>query len=1266
MSSSNSNTFNDIDINIDWLYRGRKKNKPRLISNNNTVITENKNLHSTQRELDTKHKDTSSGTSSTRPRSSSVSNALLGKNIVLSNINNSNPTLESSTILNPNNLTTKKSNESNLKISSVNTSPKGISKVNDSLNSTPTRSRSNSISLTSSLFSPNATNANRTADKKSNANATKDNSSEKKKSRTSSVSSNDKPKKSLLSSIFRRSSIASPSPTPPRNASNTTANLNTAIEVTPPISTAMENYASNNVNNIPITPKTHNSGNTFDDYTMNFGSPDFKTLTSSRSSPYLDSPLAASTSPVQNFIVNRENNESFNSQATTNIHVSSADKEDIYKLKKIKLKRINFAIDKCDSDPPQQLPSRKPKIGNVLIPDDMISDIPNISIGITNSIDSKLRKQSKRVTKESKEYMIALENYEAALREAAKHQQAAHKAAERMAKEVKNFKFTKDISGNGNNLAKVNSLVRKISNTLSDDTEGDEKKGEDRINNENSANEIDVNISHDVSKINIDKPLHQHESFSDTYANSYNDNDSSKEATLDIIYTRCCHLREILPITSTLKQLKGKTAPLQVLKFLNPRPTLIDILSFCDFVSITPICTVVFDNVILNSEMLHIVLSSLAYSKTLDKLGLRNVVINRDDWYFFCKFLLKNKSITKLDISQTKTRSDLQLSDYRESMNWNLFSYVLHSRKGKPLEELLLNGLKLKLIPLPVLRGMLTIFSDKYNKTNDVIENISRGRNNYLGVKLGVASTDVPEDYLVMLFDWMSKSKVQGVDLSYNHLNPYLKLMAKKLARHDYDNLQYFSFNNTAVSDVQNFALLLKYLSKLPNVRFLDVSNIPELFPHAIPFFFKYLPRFPNLKRIHIDNNLLSFRQLIMMCNILTKCQNLSNISIINGDSPELEATNNAESHGQVHCDTKGKHKIFSKNTVWAAFYSLVRDSPNLFTLDVEYDQIPEEIQSRIAICLMRNMQKSMDEDFKVDRLSKQDQLLFDGSLISETADEVLRKLENDNEDDERIIAARKYILKKFLERLDRILKNVQETISTLSQNGEEDELPSKEKENLLRLMLLEKNLNKIMEIFAALPAVMDNVSSSTDGKTTGYSRPFLKTLDSARLMQQVISDDNDVEASKPHVVAESGDKIIDVDTGNLILYKSPSSTSIANRKQEEEEGELHKWGFFVQQRKQLYPSDSDVVFGKNENSVSSAPSFTSNVEGNHEKEKTDPHKFLQRIPSGDELRKTIISAKGTATIDELIRNISKGDDELDRIYNAAYFLSEKDPEKKT
>lgn len=143
-----------------------------------------------------------------------------------------------------------------------------------------------------------------------------------------------------------------------------------------------------------------------------------------------------------------------------------------------------------------------------------------------------------------------------------------------------------------------------------------------------------------ASKLHIDKPINVGAHPFETHQDDNIKYSSHLEQTLDVAYTRCCHLREILPIPSTLRQVKGKTAPLQTLKFLNPKPTLVDILSFCDFIAITPIHNIIFDNVSLTHDMFKIVICSLVTSPVVEKLGLRNVVINEQSWKLLCKFFI--------------------------------------------------------------------------------------------------------------------------------------------------------------------------------------------------------------------------------------------------------------------------------------------------------------------------------------------------------------------------------------------------------------------------------------------------------------------------------------------------------------------------------------------------------------------------------------------------------------------------------------------------
>ncbi|CAL9731189.1 HMG2-induced ER-remodeling protein 1 [Monosporozyma unispora] len=1197
---SNQQTINylqetkDFDVPLDWLYKGKRKNKLKqtttntnnhaTISNkiNKEKINNEEGLHSTDKELKTQFTILNK-----RSRSSSVSNGLLDSSILRNNLLNSTA------------LTTKQSH----------------SPLSPSKNTSAIKENASSPSSSSSSPPPPPVTT--------------------KTSRSSSASSNNSEgrRKSLISSLFGRNKTSPSITTPPINI---TTNTNTSkIDQTVDI---------NNIEtNVPLK----------------VGSPDFNH----------SSPSSASSSS--------HHHHHHHSHVEDMLPVDSTplSRSKLDGILNVPLKRVTFAVDKFDMDPPQQLPSRKPKLGNVLIPQDMISDIPTISQGISNTDNDLNPIADGKITKDSKEFKSALEIYNQNLKEATKHQQEAHKAAEKIAKEVKSF--------NGK-LSRKSSLS--IPKRLSNNSHATDDK---IINNSNDTDTISRTISNisddpnafDISAINIDKPLHLHEHYFEKEQDSISSN-----LTLDIIYTRCCHLREILPIPSTLRQLRGKTSPLHILKFLNPRPTLIDILSFCDFIAIVPIHNVIFDNVTLNSEMLKTVLSSLVNSITLEKIGLRNVVIQQKDWPFFCKFLLNNKSIIKLDISQTKTRSDLLLKDHREYMDWDLLTNVIRLRKGKPLEELLLNGIKLMYIPLPQFQHLLINFGETYrqslisNKSNSASSSTlslqSVGSDN-VGIRLGLASTEITDDYLTIILNWMSKYSIQGVDLSFNNLNPFLRLLAKKFARLSFDNLQYFTLNNTNVYDVTNLALLLKYLSRLPNLKFLDISNIPEVFPGIVPYLYKYLPRFPNLKRIHIDNNNLNYRQIIMLCNILVKCKNLSHVSMLyEMDHKEVTKTsdnsNSTKDDMNIGTTSTYTHKFFTRNTVWAALYSLARDSPNLFSLDIDYEQVSDEVQSRIALCLMRNMQHAVNSDFKIDALSSQDQLLFDGSLLAETADDVLKKLNTNTliNDDPHLAAAKKYMLKKYLEKLDSLLDDVQEAIDNVFEKRKIGELPSKEKENLLRLLLLEKNLKNIIEIVSSIPNiqgrsknpfVVSNNSNNTlgsDGQllTNGPSRPMLKHLDSERLMAEVAGgEDPEQDPAFPHSVAtEGGNRIVDTNTGKPILYKSASQTSIQSRIQEKEEGELHKWGFFVQQQRSMYPQDGSPPKDPKNEYIPHLP--TPNLDSGASTPLSP--KFLPRIPSGEELRKAIIEAKGVATMDDLIQNVTSNKQELESIYNAAYFLT--------
>ncbi|EJS41415.1 YPL137C [Saccharomyces arboricola H-6] len=931
----------------------------------------------------------------------------------------------------------------------------------------------------------------------------------------------------------------------------------------------------------------------------------------------------------------------------------------IENLSTVSLKRVSFAVDKFESDPPQQLPSRTPKKGNILIPDDMVSEVPSISVGIssTNQSTKSSNPNTKGplYTKKSKEYILALENQKLALREAAKHQQEAHFAANRIAFEVSSFKTCSKLGAK----SPRNSISKQNEEMMPPNVDTDQDFGNNTF----------------AENLGIDKPIHMHEHhFEDPDEVKHKNNYTmeNKEVTLDVIYTRCCHLREILPIPSTLRQVKDKTAPLQILKFLNPKPTLIDILSFCDFITIIPVHTIIFDNVALNQDMFKIIISALVNSTVLEKLSLRNVRIDQDGWKLLCKFLLLNKSLNKLDISQTKIKSDLAEPLYRHSMNWNLFTEVLTQRSHKPLEELLLNGIQFDKIPYSSFERLLTSYATQKTMPES-------------GIRLGLAgatTSNISQDCLKFIFNWMSQYNVQGVDLAFNDLSTMVKPMVGKLSALPYESLRYFILNSTNISTSYDLALLLKYLSKLPNLIFLDLSNLPQCFPDILPYMYKYLPRFPNLKRIHLDNNNLTLKELAVVCNILIKCKSLSHVSMAaqnvenfyltsGGDLFVQQSNPDGEPDNSNLLDIKGQ---FAKNSLSSTLYAFARDSPNLIGLDFDYDLISEEIQSRIALCLMRNMKRTMDSTFQLDELDSQDDLIFDGSLVTMTAESVLEKLNLLSDKDPKVKkdTTKRYLLKKYIEKFHILHHNVQHTIDSMFEKRKSGELPLQEKENLVRLLLLEQNLCNILELFSHNPNLNDVLGSTKDDSKESINSnddqklPALKHVESGyHASEEKAQPENDVITARPHLMATDSGKTIDVFTGKPLVFKNSSlSTSVGCKKQEEEEGELHKWGFFVQQQRSLYPENesarqapptslrtsTNIPAVVNSTPSSSVSASTNETAATSLFGPVNP-KILPKIPSGAALRSAIIKAKGIDSIDDLIQNVNSNNIELENIY---------------
>ncbi|KAF0269206.1 hypothetical protein FOG51_00069 [Hanseniaspora uvarum] len=441
----------------------------------------------------------------------------------------------------------------------------------------------------------------------------------------------------------------------------------------------------------------------------------------------------------------------------TNVHASAskADSKLSFddKLKTVNTKRVAFKVQTFTIDPPQQIPGRNPKKGLKLLPYELSSNI-NIDEGIASGNHEKTHAsttQQQDIT-QTKEYRMIVEKYTNQIKESMQHQQSSYVRAKKLEQELEKIEngsishnplkellgtpTNKSASpGNASSGSKspVLALAESIQKVLPVPQQPSPSYLDKQKHLQHLSDPLEKRPEGPIRQaseenIIIDMPIHRHHSFVDelpTHSNLGGDvvnagdlderqnsgSDSSistpssmttvdKNVSLDKIYTRCCHLREILPIPITLKQLKNKKSPLQILKFLNPKPTLVDILSFTDFIQCIDLKTLVFDNVSLNDAMVAIIFKAVAklmLKNQLEKLSLKNVIINRANWLLLCKIItLSGDAFQCIDLSQTKVRKDLQDNKnyLRAEMDWDLFWFVIEKKKER--ESLIKNHAETK------------------------------------------------------------------------------------------------------------------------------------------------------------------------------------------------------------------------------------------------------------------------------------------------------------------------------------------------------------------------------------------------------------------------------------------------------------------------------------------------------------------------------------------------------------------------------------------
>ncbi|CAD6632640.1 XXYS1_4_G0009910.mRNA.1.CDS.1 [Saccharomyces cerevisiae] len=637
-------------------------------------------------------------------------------------------------------------------------------------------------------------------------------------------------------------------------------------------------------------------------------------------------------------------------------------------LEKIRpLKHVSFATNTYFNDPPQQICSKNPRKGEVEVK-------PNGSVVI-----HRLTPQERKKIMESTSLGVVVGGTGQLKLLNPEEDDANAKSKEEMAPQKQNEVEAHDEEDN-------NSQRRNIVMAAAEAAaEARAKEAPNELKRIVTNNEEEVTVSKTASHLTIDKPMISRRgastsSLASMVSSDTNGTNADDEGEIlpppslkiphDIVYTRCCHLREILPIPATLKQLKkGSTDPIPILQLRNPRPSMVEIWSFSDFLSIAPVLCLSLDGVQLTVQMLRIILSSLVYKQHFQKLSLRNTPLDEEGWKVLCYFVSKAKSLHSIDLTmvpsiktnvQKPSKSSLKSKilrmqcnlENRSDMNWDLLTASIALMGG--LEEIVISGAKM---------------NSAQFKNFILVACIATER-------LGLAYNGLSNSQCDDLAKWMVQSKVTGLDVGFNDLNGKLSsftdaVLGKIQKANEKNVFKFLSLNGTnlRVNEHDTFENneVLKLISVLcysENLKFLDISNNPAIFPHCVPTLIDFLPVFVNLVRLHIDYNNLSSTSVVMLAEVLPMCSRLNYFSML---GTELDLASSK------------------------ALAEAVRKSSSLMTLDVDYVYMPENIKEKISLYALRNIQGELkrvnndDKDIKDSQFSSlQDQLSL---LLTEKAD---------------------------------------------------------------------------------------------------------------------------------------------------------------------------------------------------------------------------------------------------------------------------------------
>ena len=462
------------------------------------------------------------------------------------------------------------------------------------------------------------------------------------------------------------------------------------------------------------------------------------------------------------------------------------------------------------------------------------------------------------------------------------------------------------------------------------------------------------------------------------------------------IYKRCCQLRETTALQRVKEQVSKPAANLAessgvvaILDLSGTRMPLQDITTLGDWLAVVPVRKLILDDCDLSDEALRIILSGLAGCKSaeqarhnrklprrgtgksgqeqlgvIEKLSLKNNNnITNLGWKHIALFLHLSRSLRAIDLSgipfpkrrtepspgdlsrattasssNTTTTTNSEGSTKSEDLGTLITKALSQRFGGDCLEELIISGC-----------GLTT------SNIGEIVDSAVKCKIR----RLGLANISLTVDGMAHIVRYVRSGVCEGLDLGSNNLHGRVHMLAEAVSE---DNKIFAMSLSDCDLDPEDVQLILTALTKVTNFKFIDLSRNHALFAegsNAVSFFRKVLPKFQNLKRIHLCDVDLTSEHVIALAEIFPDCPSLCHISIL--DNPGLvNVMNSSQSAAQEEACA-----------FLVALMTAVRASRTIIAIElevpsVESTEVVKALASQVVAYSLRNMEHSAFSELSV------------------------------------------------------------------------------------------------------------------------------------------------------------------------------------------------------------------------------------------------------------------------------------------------------------